>query len=161
MSKLITKNDLKNILDAVMPPNIPASQVTYSDGYSSTDLQSYLTPTKGTTTFSDIGSGMSVIGHQIIRWGDLRLLRITVKKTSATAVGSNIFTGSISNPNDFPLMYANGVGYYTSTCAVVQLEATGKITIRCTGAQLAANAEVWCTVVYMADPTGGGTVVAL
>lgn len=159
-SETITKNDLKNILDAVIPPSMPASQVTYSDGYSSTNLQSYLTPTKGTTSFSDIGSGMSVTGHQIIRWGDLRLLRITVKKTSATAVGSNIFTGYISDPNDVPLMYANGVGYYTSTCAVLQLEATGKITVRCTGAQLAANSEVWCTVVYMSDPTGGGTVSA-
>lgn len=159
-SEAITKNDLKNILDAVMPPNIPASQVTYSDGYSSTNLQSYLTPTKGTTTFTDIGSGMSVTGHQIIRFGDLRLLRITVKKTSATAIGSNIFTGYISGANDFPLMYATGVGYYGSTCGILQLEANGKITVRCTGAQLSANAEIWCTVVYMADPTGGGTVSA-
>lgn len=157
-SEAITYNDLQAIINQIYPPSIDANNVVMGNNKS---VKQYLAVTTGTTTFSDIGSGMSVTGHQIIRFGDLRLLRITVKKTSATAIGSNIFTGYISDANDFPLMYATGVGYYGSTGGILQLESNGKITVRCIGAQLAANAEIWCTVVYMADPTGGGTVQAL
>ena len=96
--------------------------------------------------------------HVMCRMGRLRFLRISVSKSTATAVGSNIFLGNITNVKDVPAHYCNGVGYIGSACCPAQIAGgnatdAGTLTVRVTGAQVAANASPWISFVYVAKET--------
>jgi len=89
------------------------------------------------------------------RMGRLRFLRISVSKSTATAVGSNLFVGKITNSKDVPAHYCNGVGYIGSACCPAQIAGSGAtdegtITVRVTGAQVAAKSSPWISFVYVA-----------
>jgi len=135
MSKLITENDLKAIFEAILPDIKDAFEV-------------------GVTTMS-ITTG-TLNSHVMCRMGRLRFLRISVSKTSATAVGANLFQATITNSRDIPAHYVNGVGYAGSSCCPAQIAGgnatdAGTLTVRVTGAQVAANASVWISFVYVAQ----------
>lgn len=93
--------------------------------------------------------------HVMCRMGRLRFLRISVSKSTATAVGSNLFVGKITNSKDVPAHYVNGVGYVGSACCPAQIAGgnaidAGILTVRVTGAQVAANTSPWISFVYVA-----------
>ena len=118
-------------------------------------LTQFIFETSTTTISSTTGTLNS---HVMCRMGRLRFLRISVSKSTATAAGSNLFVGKITNANDVPAHYCNGVGYLGSACCPAQLAGggsdAGTITVRVTGAQVAANASPWISFVYVA--VGGG-----
>jgi hypothetical protein len=149
-SEVITRNDLEAIFNAVLPAEIPASNVKLNDN---TTVQSQFDFEVSTTTMS-ITTG-TLNSHIMCRMGRLRFLRISVSKTSATAVGANLFQATITNSRDIPAHFVSGVGYYGSACLPAQIAGgdasdAGTITVRVTGAQVAANAPPWISFVYVA-----------
>lgn len=154
-SETITKNDLQAIFDAVLPAETSASNVKLSDN---TTVQSQFNFEVGTTTMS-VTTG-TLNSHVMCRMGRLRFLRISVSKSTATAAGSNLFQATITDSRDIPAHYCNGVGYLGSACCPAQLAGggatdNGVITVRVTGAQVAANNSPWISFVYVAaeEPT--------
>jgi hypothetical protein len=115
-------------------------------------LMQFVFETSTTTISSTTGTLNS---HVMCRMGRLRFLRISVSKSTATAVGSNLFVGKITDSKDIPAHYVNGVGYIGSACCPAQIAGSGAtdagtITVRVTGAQVAANASPWISFVYVA-----------
>ena len=115
-------------------------------------LMQFVFETSTTTISSTTGTLNS---HVMCRMGRLRFLRISVSKSTATAVGSNLFVGEITNAEDVPAHYVNGVGYIGSSCCPAQIAGgsaidAGTLTVRVTGAQVAANASPWISFVYVA-----------
>lgn len=108
-----------------------------------------LTTTVATTSISTTLSGASLVSHQIARNGKTRTLRLTVKKSSATPVGQNVYEGTIDTASDRPAVLVNGMGYYASSGVILQVNTNGEIKCRVIGAQLAANAEVYISVTYL------------
>lgn len=109
---------------------------------------------ESTTTISSTTGTLK--GHVMCRMGRLRFLRISVSKTTATATGANLFAGKITNAKDIPAHYVNGVGYIGSACCPAQIAGgnasdAGNLTVRVTGAQVAANASPWISFVYVAN----------
>lgn len=80
--------------------------------------------------------------------GRIVLLQIVVKNTSATAVGQNVFEANLATER--PLITTNGCGYYGSTATLLQLTTAGNASVRVLGNQLAANAEVFIGICYIA-----------
>ena len=108
---------------------------------------------ESTTTITTTTGALN--SHVMCRMGRLRFLRISVSKSTATAVGSNVFAGKITNSSDVPAHYVTGVGYYGSSCAPAQIAGgnatdVGTITVRVTGANLPSNATTWISFVYVA-----------
>lgn len=131
MSKLITKNDLKAILDDILPHNTVET----------------ITPTFTTSDVTNpIGTLVEAYAKVI---GNVCQLTLGVKHTSAVSVGSNVFHQKITTSKVLPEMLSMGCGYYGSTCGVCQLLNSGDITIRITGAQLAANSTIYITLTYI------------
>ena len=90
----------------------------------------------------------TLVEAQLVISGRICHLCIGVKNSAAVAVGGNIFAGTIDT-RYAPKQLSNGVGYYTSTCGIIQILDTGAINVRCTGAQLAANSTIYCSLTYI------------
>lgn len=80
--------------------------------------------------------------------GNIVMLTVAAKNTSNVAVGSNVFRGVIES-DYIPKSVSYGVGYYGSTLGALEVSTAGQVTIRCIGAQLAANNTIYATVMYM------------
>lgn len=129
-SEIITKNDLKAILDQVLLPPQTVQTVT---------------PTFTTDVTSPVGTVVSATAKII---GKTCLLTIAVQNTSAVAAGSNVFHGRISSEVR-PAQLSNGVGYYGSSIGTLQLGYDGDLTIRIGAAQLAANSTIYVSACYI------------
>lgn len=109
-----------------------------------------LTPTQTTIgTPSMTSSTGSLVSASIARCGKMRSLNIVVKKSSATAAGSNVYAGQLTNADDRPATLVNAAGYYASSGAILQISASGSVVVRIIGAQLAANGSVYCGCSYL------------
>ena len=98
-----------------------------------------------TTTTGRLNSQM------IARYGRVRMLRIAVQKSSATAAGGDLYQGKINTLSDRPLFSsAYGCGYVGSACVVASIDQTGDIVVRATGASVAANSSTWLGITYIA-----------
>lgn len=102
---------------------------------------------KGTTSISTTTGVLN--SHEIVRYGRMRQLRIAVQKSSATAVGGNLYVGKIDTEADRPLVNTYGSGYLGSSAVVMHLSTTGDITVRVIGAQIAANNAPWLGCTYI------------
>lgn len=106
--------------------------------------------TTGTTSITSTTGTLN--SHVIGRYGRVRMLRLAVQKSSATAAGANLYQGQINTVADRPLFSsAYGSGYYGSAGALVAIAQDGTITVRVVGAQIAANGSTWCGVTYIAQ----------
>ena len=90
----------------------------------------------------------SVASNNIIKAGNLIQLNVSVTNSSAVSVGSNIFVGSLESTYR-PHVTAYGCGYYGSTAGVAQLQTDGTLTLRCTGANLSANSQIYFSITYV------------
>ena len=96
------------------------------------------TPTVGT-----------LVTKQCTKCGDVRNLILVVSKSTATAVGANLFSATITDASECPYHVVNGCGYIGSSCCVAQLAGSGNLSIRVTGAQVAANTQVYVSLTYI------------
>lgn len=87
----------------------------------------------------------------LTRCGNLRQLTFTISNSTAIAVGSNVYTGTLTNAADRPITNITGVSYYTSSCLCISITSAGGITVRVTGAQLAANSSPTIGILYIAS----------
>lgn len=124
-NKVITSNDLAAVLDEVLPPS---------------GVESW-TPTITAST----GTLNEAQGY---KYGSVYTLRINVQNSSATANGSNVFQGTLSN--HIPLITSTGAGFYGGIGAVISIANTGVVTVRNIGSSLGANNAVTVCVTYIA-----------
>ena len=130
MSKLITKNDLKTILDDVLPH----------------DTVETITPSFTTDVSNPSATGTMVSAEAKI-YGNVCHLLLVVKNASAISAGGNIYRGRIS-ANVRPIHLANGSGYIGSSVATIQISADGELTVRMSGS-VSANTNVYCSACYI------------
>lgn len=113
-------------------------------------IEGGLTPTQTTTaTPSMTSSTGSLETASIARCGKMRSLNIGVKKSTSTAAGSNVYVGQIVDADDRPATLVNAAGYFGSSGALLQIAASGAVTVRIIGANLAANSTVYCGCSYL------------
>lgn len=103
-----------------------------------------VTPTFTTDVTSPTGSVYEANAKIV---GRVCHLSLGVKNTSATSAGGNVYHGRISEEVR-PAQLANGVGYYASSCGVVQILSDGEIVVRIIGSSLAANSTIYCSLCY-------------
>ena len=125
-SETITRADLAAILNEVLPPS---------------GVEEW-TPSITTTS----GKLNTVFGY---KYGSVYQLRLNVQNSSATANGSNIYTGTLSN--HIPILQMTGVGFYGGIAFSIAISDTGIITVRNIGtASLSANNAVTVCITYIA-----------
>lgn len=131
--------------DVVAEGDITAGgDITDGEGYSIPHAE------EGTTSITTTTGTLN--SHVIGRYGRVRMLRLAVQKSSATAAGANLYQGQINTVADRPLFSsAYGSGYYGSAGVLVVIAQDGTITVRVVGAQIAANSSTWCGVTYIAQ----------
>lgn len=92
-----------------------------------------------------------------IKCGSVVNLTVAVHKTTATAAGQNVYQGTLNDTDLRPPngKFASGSAYYGKSTATGQLRGSdGRIVIRITGADLAANSDpVYVPFTYV---VGGG-----
>lgn len=109
-----------------------------------------------TDAYTDVSSQVSVTSttgslEQFLlrRTRNFVHLQLAVKNSAAVAPPSNIYAGTIQTTALRPKYFSTGVGFYGSTCGVVQIQPGGAITVRATGAQLAANSSIYLSAIYL------------
>ena len=129
-------------------PKIKGLTLDNTDTWGS--VEGGLTPTQTTTATPTLTSSTGTLeSASIARCGKMRSLNIAVKKSSATAAGSNVYAGQLTNADDRPATLVNAAGYFASSGAILQIAASGAVTVRIIGAQLAANSTVYCGCSYL------------
>lgn len=102
-----------------------------------------------TFTYTDTGTGTAtkssgnanITNVQYAQSGKMVSLSITFNTSGGTtAVGGDAWKGTITNVL-LPKYYSGGVGYYSSTMYVGELDSSGNLTIRVIGAQSASNSS--------------------
>ena len=106
-SNTITKTDLENILNAVLPP---------------------ITTTTLTPTFSNVVAG-TVVTSACKQYGNVVYLAISVRNTSAVAVGSMIFEQTVSGI-PLPPTFATTGTYYGARPLIATFDSLGVIRLR-------------------------------
>lgn len=87
----------------------------------------------------------------LTRCGNLRQLTLIVSKSTATAVGSSVYTGTLTNTADRPITNITGASYCGSSCLCIGIANNGNITVRVTGAQLATSRSATIGILYIAS----------
>lgn len=132
------------------PANPKIKGLTLDSSNTWASVEGGLTPTQTTTATPTLTSSTGTLeSASIARCGKMRSLNIAVKKSSATAAGSNVFAGQLTNADDRPATLVNAAGYFGSSGAILQIAASGAVTVRIIGAQLAANSTVYCGCSYL------------
>lgn len=102
---------------------------------------------------TDAGGGYVLDDNWNMRkCGNIITITLSMHRTSSTAVGSNIYAGTLGGTMGAqyrPKYIVNGCGYSGSTCGVVQFDANGRFIVRCTGAALPANQVIYVSVTYI------------
>lgn len=130
--------------DVVAEGDITAGgDITDGEGYSIPHAE------EGTTSISTTTGVLN--SHEIVRYGRVRMLRLAVQKSSATAVGSNLYVGKINTEADKPMANSYGSGYIGSSGVIIHIAPAGDITVRVIGAQIAANNAPWLGCTYIAQ----------
>lgn len=107
-----------------------------------------MTPETITPSITNITIG-SIVEIGAVRCGKIVQMVIGVKKSTATAAGSNVFAGTLQSQY-CPAALVNGVGYSGSSTGILQIvPSTGAFTIRITGAQLNANTNIYVSTTYI------------
>lgn len=150
-----------------LPPLEQDADVNYTNGTWEMELATF---TVGVSSLSDIAmtyetivgakttetgtptitaSTGSVVTSEYSKSNRVVTLMIAVKNTNNISVGGNIFTGTIAEELRpiHPAIY--GVGYAGSVCGVLQIQATGGVTVRCTSAAYQANGEIYVSATYL------------
>ena len=133
-SEVITKNDLKNILNKVLPNKISNSELSM--------------------TFN-VTTG-SVYNYTVIRSGNVVQLRVAVQNSSSTASGANFFEATIQETSLRPIASINGISYYGSTPLVGSIDTNGTIVIRNTSSSafsaVTGSSRVGISFTYIVEP---------
>lgn len=129
-------------------PKIKGLTLDNTDTWGS--VEGGLTPTQTTIgTPSMTSSTGSLVSASVARCGKMRTLSIVVKNSSATAAGSNVYAGQLTNADDRPATLVNAASYYASSGAVLRISASGSVVVRIIGAQIEANGSVYCSCSYL------------
>lgn len=95
----------------------------------------------GTGTATKSSGNANITAVQWAQSGKVVTLSITFNTSGGTtAVGGDAWKGTISGVL-LPKLYSGGVGYYSSTMYVGELDSSGNLTIRVIGAQSASNSN--------------------
>lgn len=127
-SEVITKTDLKNILEEILP----------SYAKSVEDWTPSITRTTGGT--------LSAINGK--KFGKLCCLQFVASYSTSVAAGGNIYTGTLSNNK--PILSSFGAGYFGAHSIVTQVDSDGNITVRnASSTAVTVSSGVTCTIYYL------------
>lgn len=101
----------------------------------------------------------SLVSAQWRRYGNIVQLYLGVRNTSATAVGANIYIGTITDTTFVPQMYSACAAYYGKFTHTISISASGTIVVRNSNSEtfpsLAGTSNyVTVSITYIAN--GGG-----
>lgn len=113
-----------------------------------THILKQLTTTTATPSMLSATTG-TLIESYIVKNGKIVTLTLGVKKSTATAAGSNVFAATMTNYH--PKYLVSGVGYSGSSAGVLQLLNTGALTVHIVGAQLNANTNIYVSATYVIE----------
>lgn len=92
----------------------------------------------------------SVTSASIYRHGHNAIITLTVSKSSQTASGANVFTGTLNNADYLPKAATTNATFFNAMPIIGAIGTDGAITIRNASATtLAANAGVLLTIPYI------------
>ena len=117
-----------------------------------TKVLEYLTPASSFMSIAPDSGFPEVDEFSFAKCGNLMMVTLGVHRTSSTAVGANIFAGTLGGSQGSelrPRFLVNGCGYSGSTCGVAQFTNNGRFVVRCTGAALPENQTMYVSVIYM------------
>lgn len=123
-SKTITRTDLTNILNEVLPPTPTTSTKI-------TDLT--ITKTSGDSTCTVLDA---------TRYGNVVTFIIELAATASVSSGTNIFVGTI-NAKYKPIVQGFGIGYNGSAIQIAAISTGGEITVRNAGSSVASGNKPW------------------
>lgn len=101
-----------------------------------------------TTTPSITASTGELVEAVVNQCGPVVQLTVTVRKSTQTAAGSNVFQGTIEAKYK-PKYLCNAAGYYGSSGCILQVGVDGSVIVRVIGATLAANSTVYAGITYL------------
>ena len=105
------------------------------------------------TTGSDVvtksGGSCTLLSSTYAKYGNVVHLNIRIKATAQVNVGSNVFTGTISNTSLRPRYEAVGAGYNGSTSFLSAIQTDGGVSIRVLGANCTSGKEMGIQYTYI------------
>ena len=129
----------------------PSGTQVWNIGTSSS-LNANIVSLNGTTTGTGVvtrSGGATLSGSSYRKYGNVVQLNISLTTTSSTGVGSNAFTGQLSNSSLYPPLGANAVVYNASSAVIGAINDSGAITVRVTGATLANGSTFTLRFIYI------------
>ena len=148
-----TANASSNVTANITVPT-NTNQLTNGAGFiTSSSLPS---ATTGTVTCTKSSGNSAIQTATYYQYGKVITIFIKLKTSGATSIGSNIWSGKISNVT-LPKTRVTGAGYYASGIAMAGIYGTnegsdsGRMDIRALGAAFANNQEIHFSITYVTN----------
>lgn len=131
---------------------IPAATTSASGLMSASDksaLNNISSVTTGDSVVTKSSGSCTLLSSTYAKYGNVVHLNIRIKATAQVNVGSNVFTGTISNTSLRPRYEAVGAGYNGSTSFLSAISTDGGVTIRVLGANCTSGKEMGIQYTYI------------
>lgn len=100
-----------------------------------------------TVTSTQSGATCTVI--KAVRCGNVMTVIFVYNNTAQVTPGNNIFTGTIDNPDFYPVNDTAGCGFISSSGCITEIIHTGLVKARVIGANVAANSNAYNYFTYL------------